>query len=591
MHTIDSTPKTFRGELPLKQPGPALLLLAPLIACQEGLALLLDIRPSIAMLHVAHTFTQDKPGGTSTKKRSQWPELALQWISADGGQQLSMWDRLPFCPPYSWPAAIFSMTKASRSPSSSPTILHPHEDESCETKQNCEEGHVMVIKEDKDNAMSSGKAPIRSFNSAFASVGRDGGAPNGDNATEETVLIGANDVVMDVRIWSSLPEDIIEKVLAWLPLTSVLRFRAVCRRWNSVLLSGRFLSSHSKSSPRRQPCFLLCTIGQFACTYDPSLGKWLTLLKPTSPGASVIASTGSLLCLGNQVTECRVLSVYNPITRSLRHLPEMSKLRLIHKITMLEDRCNNSYTIVVAGEDGLPMPNPHNFSLVTEVFDSRCNAWHAAEDPLPEAKFGSDPGVWFEGTFYCLTELPYGMVKFCPEEGTWEEVSVVMPLSLSAPSLVTARSRMMMVGRCKVDSETGAAATTVRIWELVQRLKEMSKQEDGSADDGVGMIVNRKENAAVICGEYEWMEVMEMPRSVSNEFLAPLASYAPFVCVGVGSCIFITTHLSPKVLVLDLSLSSSDNCWSWLPQDPLFPIHRDFHLLGFSFEPRFDATP
>ncbi|MCO5549185.1 hypothetical protein L7F22_002651 [Adiantum nelumboides] len=541
------------------------------------------------MLHVAHTFTQDKPGNTS--KGSRWPDLTLQWLSADG-KQLSMWDRLPFCFP-NWRTAIFATAKASQSPSSSFTVF-PDEQIS-EAKQNSEEDHVMLIKYNKEIVISSRKPLIKSLGTDFTIVEEDTGAPQGENV-EDSLLIRANDVVMDVKIWSSLPEDIIEKVLAWVPLTSVLRFRAVCRRWNSVLLSGRFLSSHSKSSLHRQPCFLLCTIGQVSCTYDPSLGKWLTLLKPTSPGASVVASTGSLLCLGNQVTECRVLSVCNPITRSLRHLPAMSKLRLIHKVTMVEDRNTNSYTIVVAGEDGLPMPNPHNFNLITEVFNSRCNAWHAAEDPLPEANFGSDPGVWFQGSFYCLTELPYGIVRFCPEEGVWRKVSVVMPSSLSVPSLVTAKNRMMMVGRCKVDVQTGAAIT-IRLWELVQRRKEMSKQEDDitfhhEEQEGAGVVVNSwKENATVVHGDYEWTEVMEMPRSVSNEFLAPLASYSPFVCVGVGSSIFMTTHLSPKVLVLDLGTGTSANCWSWLPQDPLFPIHRDFHLLGFSFEPRFDAAP
>lgn len=466
------------------------------------------------------------------------------------------------------------MAKASQLP---PLI---HHDQTLELKEICNEDHEMVI---NDSTIMSSSAIVSADSDLFAL----------DVQGEEDVdvllrvVLKAN-VKMDVTIWSALPEDIIEKVLARLPLTSVLRFRTVCRRWNSVLLSGSFLSSHSKSSLHRHPCFLLCTIGQFACTFDPSLGKWLTLLKPTSPGNSVIASTGSVFCLGNQVTECRVLSVCNPITRSLRHLPAMRRLRLIHKITMCEDRRTNGYTIVVAGEDGLPTPNPHIFNLITEVYDSNSNEWHDAEDPPAEAKFGSDPGVWFEGAFYCLTELPYGIVKFCAEAGVWEEVRVVMPPSLAVPSLVTARNRLLMVGRCRANSQR--KATTIRIWELVQSSKETSKC--GDHED----VVVSKGYAGGACYEYEWVEVLEMPSSTSSEFLAPLATYSPFVCAGVGSSIFITTHLSPKVLVLDLSMPTANananaGHWRWLPQDPLFPKQRDFHLLGFSFEPRFDASP
>lgn len=464
------------------------------------------------------------------------------------------------------------MARASQLP---PLIHHDQTSElTSELKEFSKENHVMLIKD--SNIMSP--SAIGSADSNFFALDVQG---EEDVDVLHPVVSKAN-VKMDVRIWSALPEDIIEKVLARLPLTSVLRFRAVCRRWNSVLLSGSFLSSHSKSSLHRHPCFLLCTIGQFACTFDPSLGKWLTLLKPTSPGASVIASTGSLFCLGNQVTECRVLSVCNPITHSLRHLPAMHRLRLIHKITMCEDRCTNAYTIVVAGEDGLPTPNPHNFNLITEVYNSNSNEWHAAEDPPPEAKFGSDPGVWFEGAFYCLTELPYGIVKFCAEEGVWEEVRVVMPPSLAVPSLVMARNRLLMVGRCGPNSER--KATAIRIWELVRSSKETSK-----CGDHEDVVLSK--GYAGACNEYEWVEVLEMPSSISSEFLAPLATYSPFVCAGVGSSIFITTHLSPKVLVLDLSMPTANaNAahWSWLPQDPLFPKQRDFHLLGFSFEPRFD---
>ncbi|KAH7300069.1 hypothetical protein KP509_24G043700 [Ceratopteris richardii] len=594
------------------------------------------------MLHISHSCDRETDWGSEC---SRWSKKAFRWLSHDAN--LFIWDRLPFSPSNWWISATAMMITANRS---STTILsdYNNHDHNYVGRSNGPSKTTLAICESRNAPEAlihnNTTAESTSFKSELA-MGKETGAEGLDREDIQKGKVAGDEVMLqelDGGIWSCLPEDILEKVLAWLPLTSVLRFRVVCRRWNTLLLSESFLSSHSRSSMRRQPCFLLCTIGQFACSYDPSLGKWLTLLKPTSPGASVITSTRSLFCLGNQVAECRVLCVCNPITRRLRRLPPMHKLRLIHKIAMLEDRRTKSYSIVVAGEDALPMPNPHAFRLITEVFDSRSYSWRGAADPPPSATFGSDPGVWFKGAFYCLTELPYGLVRFSLQEGTWEEVRVSMPPFLSVPSLVTTRNRLMMIARCEstrdypLQGEKDEAATRVRIWELVHLpVKDIISCSNckGDEDDDDDQQRSHQRDSLSTCSHptpetrkldialdgspptdgscYEWTEVLEMPRSVSQVFLAPLSSYSPFVCAGVGNCIFMTTHLSPNVLVLDLSMvfatqnssssseapaaaaspSSGISCWSWLPQDPLFPIQRDSHLFGFAFEPRFDAFP
>jgi hypothetical protein len=43
---------------------------------------------------------------------------------------------------------------------------------------------------------------------------------------------------------ASLPYEMIMEVLKWLPVTSVLRFRSVCRSWAALLSSDEFRSLH-----------------------------------------------------------------------------------------------------------------------------------------------------------------------------------------------------------------------------------------------------------------------------------------------------------------------------------------------------------
>ncbi|XBJ26097.1 hypothetical protein VPH35_003600 [Triticum aestivum] len=54
---------------------------------------------------------------------------------------------------------------------------------------------------------------------------------------------------------ASLPDEMITEVLQWLPVKSVLRFRAVCRSWDALLSSDEFRSLHMAA--RRAPQKLL----------------------------------------------------------------------------------------------------------------------------------------------------------------------------------------------------------------------------------------------------------------------------------------------------------------------------------------------
>lgn len=53
-------------------------------------------------------------------------------------------------------------------------------------------------------------------------------------------------MAMDERLWGDLREELIDRVLARLPIDSFFRLRAVCKRWNAIIYSQSFISDCSQ---------------------------------------------------------------------------------------------------------------------------------------------------------------------------------------------------------------------------------------------------------------------------------------------------------------------------------------------------------
>ncbi|GLJ09263.1 hypothetical protein SUGI_0105100 [Cryptomeria japonica] len=357
--------------------------------------------------------------------------------------------------------------------------------------------------------------------------------------------------------WSQLPEEVIERILLWLPVASKVKFKSVCTKWKYLLQSDTYYSRKYQIEHAKQPWFFLCTTGKFSCAFDFQMNRWHRMPNPAIPRSSILAAAGNILCLGNLVADCKVLSVCNPLRKALKQLPPMSRVQLIHKtsITLHKDEEVHSYKIMVAGEEQSVMStviNSRVYRLYTEIYDSRNGNWRMASNPLPHAKFGSDPGVWCNGLFYCITEMPYGVVTFDLQNGAWTELGAVMPCSIATPSLVEYRGQVILIGRVVENNQT----QKIKIWQL-----------QNSKSAGTSLLT--------------WAVFQEMPSSIFSKFTAPLAPYSPLLCSAVGDWLCISTHLS----LCPLAFNFCNKTWKWLPGDPLFPGKRTFHLLGLCFDP------
>ncbi|KAI5068758.1 hypothetical protein GOP47_0017103 [Adiantum capillus-veneris] len=457
------------------------------------------------------------------------------------------------------------------------------------------------------------------------------------------------DMAFTEHTLSTLPDDLLEKIFAILSLRMKLVCRCVCRSWNSILSTDSLLSHTSNTTPGRcregssNACFMLTTRGPFAYTLDPLTNFWHKLHKPSCPGASILAASHGLVCIGNQVSECRSLIIFNLLSKSWRLLPNMLHVSLLHKVTMAMDPLTHAYVIVVSGEDTSEFRGRRTYRLHTEVYDSVATSWRMAGDAIPEAKFGSDPGVWHKGLFYCITEMPYGLTVFNLLEGRWMELSVEMPSGILHPSLVCCKGRLMMVGIQEHNADCDeqhvvkenldflGSLSTEQIsrlpWQMARSLswsgplqvwvasQLQSTLDRWSATASLSSLMSRLPSPPgsplatafstplplpplpskakkclriwTLLNCKQWMMIDEMPAELCTEFIMQLTPNTSLLCAGVGDDICISSHQSSNAVIFNVNTMG----WRYAASDPLFPRSRDTHLLGFAVQPDGACVP
>lgn len=92
---------------------------------------------------------------------------------------------------------------------------------------------------------------------------------------------------MDVNIWKEYPEELMEVVVARLPVAAFLRFRSISHKWNSLLGSPRFLQLSEQVAQQNLPLLFAsyspsgkgssrCSVDEkiSGALYDPRIKKW-----------------------------------------------------------------------------------------------------------------------------------------------------------------------------------------------------------------------------------------------------------------------------------------------------------------------------
>lgn len=415
-------------------------------------------------------------------------------------------------------------------------------------------------------------------------------ATSSSSSTTPNTMSTSTGLWMDTRIWSKLPQNLVDRVIAFLPPPAFFRGRCVCKRWYALLFSNSFLELYLQVTPHRH-WFLFFKhkslnsyiynintnnviasasstststsasaghgIGDQAASscqgylFDPDEIAWYPLSFSSVPsGFSPASSSGGLICWVSYEAGPKCLILSNPILGSLTQLPPTLRPRLFPSIGLAVGP--SSIDVTVAGDD---LISPYAVkNLTAESFHIDGGGFYsiwATSSPLPRlCSFESGRMVQVQGKFYSMNYSPFSVLAYDVAANRWWKIQAPMRRFLRCPSLVESRGRLLLVAA--VEKSKLNVPRSLRLWGL---------QPCGTA----------------------WVEMERMPHQLYLQF-ADADSAAAFRCVGHGEFVFISAPATGKALLFDMGRKM----WHWVPPCPY--IHGGGQLHGFAYEPRL-ATP
>ncbi|XP_010526037.1 PREDICTED: F-box only protein 13 [Tarenaya hassleriana] len=208
-----------------------------------------------------------------------------------------------------------------------------------------------------------------------------------------------------------LNDDILEKVLSWLPTSTFFRLSFVCKRWKSMAESRSFKLACSQIRSRDPWFFMVDSNLSLSFLFDSSDSNWRNLSHcPSLPNRNLmpVASSGGLLCLRHGVSGDFL--VVNPVTGASREVPPLISRdqEPLHAVAMTtKSTCHdhsypNYKLIAISGEMS---------RLSFRVYDSRSGSWGEEEIGFAKNVDDFDSGISSEsdsndenGTVYFLSK-------------------------------------------------------------------------------------------------------------------------------------------------------------------------------------------
>lgn len=356
---------------------------------------------------------------------------------------------------------------------------------------------------------------------------------------------------MDPRIWSRLPNHLLERILSFLPLKTFLDLRSTCKHFNSLLFTPGFISKHSLSSssfssfiilshPQSiKKCSLFNTGNNSWCKKSLSLPRILS--SPLS--SNLLSSSNGLLCFSSPRSSCFV--VYNLLAKSSRRVNFPTCLFEHKYVTLISTEIG--FKLFVLSSAG-----SSNQAL---VYSSTVRSWSRFEGPNPVLNESChQKGVFYDGCLFFTTLEPFHVVYCHLESGRWEGSTVGLPRDLTFIRMASdGYQKLYLIGGVG----TSGISRTIKIWEL-------------GKDQG---------------GDY-WVDVETLPQMVYRKFVSVCYhNYEHVYCFWHQGLICLCCYTWPEMLYYQVSRGT----WHWLPKCPSLPEKWSCGFKWFSFKPELYA--
>ncbi|PSS03981.1 F-box/kelch-repeat protein [Actinidia chinensis var. chinensis] len=373
-----------------------------------------------------------------------------------------------------------------------------------------------------------------------------------------------NKEVMAVSLDLILPDDLLERILAYLPIASIFRAGCVCKRWYDIVWSRRFLWNFSRVLSQKPWYFMFTSSDEpIGYAYDPILRKWYGIELPSIETSNwFIASSGGLVSFMDNESRSE-LYVCNPITKHCRRLEQPPGLKFsdYSALAISVNRTSHSYNISVVKSKQVP-GDFFLWDLSIHVYDSETLMWVTPLTEVLTGWRGGDESVICDGVLYFLIysmgggspENRHGLIAYNLSSrlspGLLTRSSIPVPCSLTCGRLMNLKEKVAMVGG-------------------------IGKQDRPDIIKGIGIwILNGK----------EWQEIARMP----HKFFQGFGEFDDvFASSGTDDLIYIQSYGAPALLVFDMNQKQ----WRWSQKCPVtkkFPLQL---FTGFCFEPRLETVP
>ncbi|CAM8925183.1 unnamed protein product [Rhodiola kirilowii] len=351
---------------------------------------------------------------------------------------------------------------------------------------------------------------------------------------------------------SILQDDLLEQILIYLPVTSIIRAGLVCKKWREITISKRFLWNASQTV-QQKPWYFMCVDDFLTPTsltwyaYDPILqkcqgGDFLDIMKSHTS----FDSSDGLVCFvkDNEIHVC------NPITKEHKKLHEPPRTCLYHHrrlINIWVNRRLHNYNVSVLDyeEDALL-----NVEFLFQVYDSATMKWATSQPEILIGWTSDSQSVICNGVLYFRIYsvgpikdglLAYNFSSNSSTHGTLINSIIPLPCSMIL-GLMNLKEKLIIVGA-------------------------IDKPGVENLHIGFGIWLLKGKN---------WQEISRITRPCFY------ICYGNFESSGADDLIYIHNKVDPELVVFDMN----QKLWTCCQDCPL-----EYVTTGLCFQPRLDISP
>ncbi|KAK9749457.1 hypothetical protein RND81_02G127300 [Saponaria officinalis] len=367
-----------------------------------------------------------------------------------------------------------------------------------------------------------------------------------------------------VSIDSILPNDLLERILANLPIASIFRASSVCKRWHDIVVSRHFLRNLSSNMSSQKPWYFMFTSTDdcFGYSYDPAFKKWYNIDLPNFVTSNwFIASSFGLVCFMNNDSRDE-LYVCNPVTKRSRRLPEPSgtKLSDYSAVAISVNKTSQNYTVSIVRSKQVP-ENFYEWDVSIHVYSSETASWATSSTDVLNGWRAGDESIICDNALYFLLYSTrgginhrHGLIKYDfsnrSSQNPLMKNFIRAPCSLTCGRLMNVNEKLLIVGG-------------------------IGKKDRSDIIKGIGIwILNGS----------KWDEVARMP----HKYFQGFGEFDDvFASSGTDDIVYIQSYGSPALLIFDMKSKQ----WKWSQKCPVtkrFPLQL---FTGFCFEPRLEVSP